>query len=195
MADWKRRGVCAVALAVAGVWAAPELPIARTFAQPAAPWNSHAVEGSFAGVRVREIDASNSAIVFLYDLNNQTDADYQLTKGPAVKIMSRLKSTGSLSSEKPVALNDSAFVPSRNRTRISVEIKQPFLWPGRMDSRSEDRIRRLVADEVGDIEGFVLFDGSTRYQIDLPGGWPEQLGLNTQSGTNTPSGANTRNKN
>jgi hypothetical protein len=185
MAGGKRRGVCAVALAVAGVWAAPAIPTAQTFAQPAAPWNSHAVEGSFAGVRVREIDASNSAIIFMYDITNKTDADYQLTKGPSVMVMSRLKSTGSLSSEKPVILSDSAFVPSRNRTRISVEIKQPFPWPGRMDARSsEDRIRRLVADEVGDIQGFVLFDGSTRYQIDLPGGWPEPS-----------AGANTRNKN
>jgi hypothetical protein len=194
MAGWKRRGIGAVVLAVAGVWAAPGLPVARTFAQAAAPWNSHAVEGAFAGVRVREIDASNSAVIFLYDLNNKTDADYQLTKGPSVMIMSRLKSTGSLSSEKPVTLSDSAFVPSKNRTRISVEIKQPFPWPGRMDSRSEDRIRRLVADEVGDIQGFVLFDGSTRYQIDLPGGWPAP-GPNPQSGTNAQSGANTRNKN
>jgi len=159
----------------------PELPVALTFAQPAAPWNQRAVKGSFAGVRFREIDASNSAITFLYDIENRTDGDYQLTKGPAVMIMSRLKSTGSLSSEKAVTLSGSAFVPAKNRTRISVEIKQPFVWPGRMDSKSQDRIRRLVADEVDDIDGFVLFDGSTRYQIDLPGGWPEASGTNTRN--------------
>ena len=33
------------------------------------------------GVRVREIDASKSEVVFLYDLDNKTDTDYQLAKG------------------------------------------------------------------------------------------------------------------
>jgi len=35
------------------------------------------------------------------------------------------------------------------------------------------RIRELVAGEVVGLEGFVLFDQGTRYQIDLPGAWPE----------------------
>jgi hypothetical protein len=109
-------------------------------------------------------------------------------------IMSRLKSTGSLSSEKPVILSGSAFVPSKNRTRISVEIKQPFQWPARMDSKSEERIRHLVSDEVGDIDGFVLFDGSARYQIDLPGGWPQPLGPSAAPGRDTSS-ANAGKKN
>jgi hypothetical protein len=146
---------------------------AQSVPKPVAPWNVHAIESTFAGVRVREIDASNSAVVFLYDLANRTDSDYQLAKGPSVVIMRRLKSSGSLSSEKPAILASSAFVPAKNRTRIAVEIRQPFTWPGRMDAKSEDRLRQLVAGEVTDIQGFVLFDQSTRYQIDLPGAWPE----------------------
>jgi hypothetical protein len=35
------------------------------------------------------------------------------------------------------------------------------------------RIRELVAGEVAGLEGFALFDQGTRYQIDLPGAWPE----------------------
>jgi hypothetical protein len=148
-------------------------PQAQTVPKPAPPWNVHAIESTFAGVRVREIDASNSAVVFLYDLDNRTDSDYRLAKGPTVVIMSRLKSSSSLSSEKLVTLSSSAFVPAKNRTRIALEIRQPFIWPGRMDAKSQGRIRQLVAGEIADIHGFVLFDESTRYQIDLPGTWPE----------------------
>jgi hypothetical protein len=146
---------------------------ARLLANSAGSWNSHAIESTLQGVRVREIDPTRAEIAFPYDLENKTDNDYQLSKGPAVVIMSRLKSSGSLSSEKQVTLNSGAFVPARNRTRIEIGITQPFRWPSRMDAAGQMRIRELVAGEVTDLEGFALFDQGTRYQIDLPGAWPE----------------------
>jgi hypothetical protein len=174
MTDLRKLGVAVFALGFVLVG----LPIAasRLNAQPTAqssePWNLHAMEASLAGVRVHEVDGSNAALVFLYDIENKTANDYELTKGPSVVILSRLKSSGSLSSERPVALSSSAFVPARNRTRIELEVRHPFAWPSRMDAKAEDRIRDLVAGEIADLDGFVLFDESTRYQIALPGAWP-----------------------
>jgi hypothetical protein len=156
---------CIIALALAAG--------TSSFANADGPWNSHAIQGTFAGVRVIEIDPSRSEVVFLYDLDNKTDGDFQLTKGPTVVIMSRLKSSGSLSSEKQVSLNSSAFIPARNRTRIEVSITLPFSWPVQMDNISKMRIRQLVASETADLGGFVLFDQGSRYQIELPGAWPE----------------------
>lgn len=166
-------GVCAVGFLLVLVSIAGTLPQARSLASPAPPWNSHAIEGTFAGVAVREIDPSQSELVFLYDLDNKTDNDYQLAKGPAVVVMSRLKSSGSLRSENQVTLASSAFVPARNRTRIELGIMRAFAWPARMDAPSQTRIRQLVAGELADLDGFVLFDQRTRYQIELPGTWPE----------------------
>ena len=166
-------GVGTVGSLLMFVWIAGGLPQARSLAASATPWSAHAIESTFAGVRVREIDASKSEVVFLYDLDNKTDTDYQLAKGPMVVIMSRLKSSGSLSSEKQVTLASSAFVPAKNRTRIELGITRAFNWPAHVDAASEMRIRQLVADEVADLAGFVLFDQGTRYQIELPGAWPE----------------------
>src|ERR1700759_4777178 len=59
-------------------------------------WNPAAVHGTLAGIQVREVDPNHAAIVFSYDIDNQTDADYQLTKGPNAVILSRLKSDGTL---------------------------------------------------------------------------------------------------
>ena len=137
------------------------------------PWNAHALQTSYAGVRVREIDPSNAAVVFLYDVDNKSESDYELSKGGNVVVMSRLKSSHTLSSEKPVNLSASAFVPANNRTRIALEVSEPFSWPSHMDSTSENRFRDLVAQEVSDLEGFVIFDQSHRYQIDLPASWPD----------------------
>src|ERR1700690_3260457 len=65
---------------------------ARLLANSAGSWNSHAIESTLQGVRVREIDPTRAEIVFLYDLENKTTNDYQLSKGPAVVIMRRRKS-------------------------------------------------------------------------------------------------------
>jgi len=139
----------------------------------AASWNSAAIQGRFSGVKVREVDTDNADLIFSFDLDNTTDSDYQLAKGPNVVIMSRLKSDGSFSSEQQINLNSSIFVPARNRTRITLDVVRPFEWPGQHDGLADAKFRQLVAGQVADLEGFVLFDQSTRYQINLPGGWPQ----------------------
>ena len=58
------------------------------------PWNAQAIVSTFSGVKVSQIDSSTAALTFSYDLDNTTDDDFQLTKGPSVVIMSHLKSDG-----------------------------------------------------------------------------------------------------
>jgi hypothetical protein len=172
-------GVAIATLSVAAV-----LTLVRThgwdfFRKTVNPWNAAAIKGSFAGVQVREIDAKNAAIVFFYDLENGTDLDYRLDNGPNLVILGRLKSDGSLSPEKQIRLNHAAFVPTKNRTRIGLEIVEPFGWPERTDAAAENKFRELVTQEVANLEGFVVFDQGTRYQIELPGKWSEQQQIPT----------------
>jgi hypothetical protein len=136
-------------------------------------WNSGAIETTLAGVRVRELDNTHAAVVFSYDLDNRTDTDYRLSSGPNVVIMSRLQPNGSLTSVQQVSLDSAAFVPARNRTRISLEMTHPFDWPSQRDAAAERQVRQFVADEVSGVQGFVLFDQSTRYQIELATASPE----------------------
>jgi hypothetical protein len=136
-------------------------------------WNSGAIQSTLAGVRVRELDATHAVVVFFYDLDNRTDNDYRLASGPNVVIMSRLQPNGSLSSDQPITLDSSAFVPAKNRTRIALEIGHAFDWPTQRDAAAERQVRQFVADQVAGLEGFVLFDQATRYQIDLATTSPE----------------------
>jgi hypothetical protein len=165
-------GAAAIAAILLLVVTAGMLPQARSLTNSANPWNSRAIHSTFAGVQVHEIDASKAELIFLYDLENNSASDYQLSKGPGVLIMSRLKSSGSLSSDKQITLASSAFVPAKNRTRIELKMAKPFNWPARMDTASQARIRQLVDAELADLSGFVLFDQDARYQIELPGTWP-----------------------
>jgi len=146
---------------------------ARFIAGRPQAWNSGAIETTLAGVRVRELDNTHAAVVFSYDLDNRTDTDYRLSSGPNVVIMSRLQPNGSLTSVQQVNLDSAAFVPARNRTRISLEMAHPFDWPSQRDAAAERQVRQFVADEVSGVQGFVLFDQSTRYQIELATASPE----------------------
>jgi hypothetical protein len=174
MATWKKLGL--IGLAVCGlalVLILVRFAGARFFADRASGWNSRAIEGTLAGVRVREVDPGHAAVVFLYDLDNRTDTDYRLSSGPNVVIMSRLQPNGSFSSEQQVSLDSAAFVPAKNRTRISLEVNHPFDWPAQKDAAAERQLRQFVADQVSGLQGFVLFDQATRYQIELATSSPE----------------------
>lgn len=91
-------------------------------------WNPQAIQTTFAGFRVEQIDSSNAAVVFFYDLDNRSNNDYQLSNGPQVVVMRRLKSSGALSSERPVVLTAFAFLPAKKRSRISLQVTEPFGW-------------------------------------------------------------------
>ena len=165
----------------------PNEPAQPPAATAAPVWNASAVQSSFAGVQVKEVDATHAALIFSYDLDNNTDVDYRLAKGPATVVMTRLKSSGSVSSEEPVELDNSVFLPARNRTRIAVEVTRNFNWPTGLPGTqigpvNQEKFRGLVAQEVANLSGFVVFDQATHFQIELPGGWPELSAGNTVPG-------------
>jgi len=140
-------------------------------AQQVQPWNFSAIQATCAGIRIQELDPSHAAVVFLYDLDNNTDADYQLGKGPNIVVMDRLNPGGALSPDEQASLAEAAFVPARNQTRITLQVVHPFNWPAQKDPAAEQDFNQLVAADVSRLAGFVLFDQSNRYQIELPGNW------------------------
>lgn len=163
----------AVVLLLAGIGlAAGWIVSSRGSKAPAGDWNSQAIAGSFAGIRVRESDSGNAAVAFLYDLDNKSGSDYSLTTDSKLFVMGRLKSTGSLSPEGQYHLASGVFLPAGNRTRVTLEATQPFHWPGQMDGAAEAQFRNMVYRSVADLGGFVIFDPATHYQIELPGSWP-----------------------
>ena len=156
-----------------------ELVAQRPQASPSpSPWNSGAIQSTFVGAQVQEVDATHATLEFFYDLDNNTDADYRFAKGAGTVVMTRLRSNGSLSSEEPIELNNSVFLPARNRTRIALQVTRPFNWPAGLPAAqigpvNQMKFRQLVADEVANLSGFVMFDTATHFQIELPGGWQE----------------------
>ena len=183
--SWKKvaivgLGACAFLLLLTLVM----VRFARTSSTPAKQtpaWNSQAIEGTPAGIRVEEIDPTHAAVIFLYDLDNKTDTDYRLGKGPDIVVMSRLKPGGTLSADEPITLDSAAFVPARNRTRIALKVSHLFNWPGQSGAYAARQFNQLVTGDVTGVAGFVLFDQTNRYEIDFPAAWPE-----TQASASAP---------
>jgi hypothetical protein len=176
MARWKELGptlliACAIILLLISILG--RFISLKSPATPVGAWNSGAIEGTCAGIRVREIDSTHAAVSFLYDLDNETDTDYRLVKGPDIVIMDRLDPGGALRSDELAGLDSNAFVPARNRTRIALEITHSFNWPARSDAAADRELNQLVAGDLGGLQGFVLFDRTGRYQIELPAASPD----------------------
>jgi len=168
MAGWKKAALLVIAgclVLFLALFLGGKLP---HWALRSAPWDARAIHATFAGVRVQEVDPTHAAVLLSYDLENRTDADYHLTSGPNVVIMGRLAADGTLSADRPASLESSAFVPARSRTRITLELNRQFAWPAQKDSVAEQSIRQLVSSQVTGLSGFVLFDQTARYQIELP---------------------------
>jgi hypothetical protein len=157
---------CAVLfLAAAYAWREPRLV---QHAAGQTPWNSRAIASAFKGIQVREVDATHASVVFLYDLENRAAGDFQLKPGPSIVIMKRLKADGSLSSNTQARLASGAFVPTNNRTRIELEVTDRFNWPAQRNAAADESFRDFVARETSGLQGFVIFDQNSRYEIDLP---------------------------
>ncbi|HKV05811.1 MAG TPA: hypothetical protein VJO53_12000 [Candidatus Acidoferrales bacterium] len=159
-------GACVLlALLLTTFWKFPQV---RFWASRARPWNASAIQTSFAGVQVREIDSNRANIVLFYDLDNKTDTDYRLASGPNVVIMCHLRPTGSLSSDLQVGLETAVFVPAGNRARIALTMNRPFSWPAQKDDAAAVQFRQFVNIQLTGVQGFVIFDQKSRYQIELP---------------------------
>jgi hypothetical protein len=145
----------------------------RPAAKAQKPWNSTAITATYVGAQLRQLDSGNAALYLAYEVQNHTDADYQLADGPTALVMSRLRADGSLSSQQPVRLSYPTFLPARQRARIALEVPAPLNWPGDNDSAYQDKLRDFVNQKLADVQAFVLFDQSDRFDIEFPNGWQE----------------------
>ena len=136
-------------------------------------WNQGTISAGYVGTQLKEIDKTRSSVIISYDLENYTDADYRLIDNPGLVILSRLKSDGSFSQEQPIQLSYPVFLPARQHARLAIEITQPFNWPSQDDSAYLDKMRNFVKQRLENVGGFVVFDQSNHWQLELPSGWDQ----------------------
>jgi hypothetical protein len=144
--------------------------------KPPKPWNAAAILATYDSVDTGD---ENKGILFYYVLQNTTDNDFSVGSNDQPKL------TAQLAREKSLAAFDDflkiqlpIFLPARGRVRVFIEA--PLEYTGKRPqsgaTRDERRqFRKKLEDwlnsDHSNLDGFVLFDATNRYQINFPKGW------------------------
>lgn len=187
MPAWKRfffigagfgTAVVILAVAIAGGWgwyqSRPQKP---------RPWNASAIIATFdhpdtePGPEKGDGVPPND-IVLYYTLENMTEFDYQLPLKDHREINAKLKESNSIVPVKHlIALDEGVFVPGKQRVRIKLTMHFAAMTNLSYEDTKENRRKRgneivdHLKNEFSNIDGFVMFDPGSRYQINFPGDW------------------------
>jgi hypothetical protein len=142
------------------------------------PWNSKAIVATFDYPGV-EGDVGKRTIVLYYTLENTTDYDYRMPKRDQLDINGRLSRENSLTAGGTISIDeDENFFPAKQRRRFAVHLGYPINVDLGPDAKTREDYRRqwqIIANfmkaELTNLNGFVIFDPSQRFQIDFPNGW------------------------
>jgi hypothetical protein len=139
-------------------------------------WNAAALKATFSDVEAWYdlVDDNGNPIPgnpggdveFTYVVENRSGRDYS-TDGSSVIAMVR-RPDGLAASEGDIRVRYPIFIPAGQR--VAVKIAVPYAHAlGSIDAKTN--VRERVRTNLPKFAGFVLFDRSTRYQIDCPRGW------------------------
>jgi hypothetical protein len=140
------------------------------------PWNDRALKAVLSNIKKEQptlLDqvaprktADNGNLDFTYVVENRTSKDYS-TDGSSVVAMVR-RPDGFAASEASIRVRYPTFSPSGQKVIITISIPYgDVLDP----VESDVDVRRAIREKLPKLSGFVLFDRSSHYQIELPKGW------------------------
>jgi hypothetical protein len=138
--------------------------------KPIRPWNDKALIANDMPGFGR--DSDDSTFSFSYTVQNATGSDYALDSFQQPKLLAVIDD-GSLSNpidEKRLVLRTPIFIPSHQKGTITIRLKAlkaPEQKQDEPDDTYHERLRQYLNDHIKSVEGFVLFDESNRYQVNL----------------------------
>ena len=185
MAPWKKAlltavgfgfGFAVAAALIVGIWSwYRNLPVKPR------PWNEKAIVASFDYATKVAADSTGKehptydSMGLYYTLLNATDADYTLPTANDIVINGLLKKENSLSGGSDLLVITNAediFIPPRQRRRLALNLQYPLQTKEVINNDNERVVvAAFLTKTVKNLAGFVIFDKSNRYQINLPNGW------------------------
>lgn len=156
-----------------GIWA-----YYKSRPKPPKPWDTRSITAEFDSVRP---SGDKNYLTFYYVLENNTDFDYRLESGTGIDVTVKLKKAKTFAQFGGLrdSLKFPVFVPARRRVRFPLtilyayQVKEPEKSTPEERERYETEVRKYVTDELANLDGFVLFDSSSRYEVDFPNGWKQ----------------------
>ena len=133
--------------------------------KPPKPWNTKAITAQYAELRVK---TSEPLIMeFHFVIENHTDLDYNLPNGNSVyKVKPNQKGLEQALTAEWVG---DGFIPARQKMNIALRLKFNYTasFP-KSDIDNPEKLGAFVNPKLAEMDGFVVLDQVTRYQINLP---------------------------
>jgi hypothetical protein len=144
--------------------------------EPPKAWNKHAIGAEYDYVRPA---GDKDYLAFHYTLQNNTDFDYRVESDAGIEITAKLKQEKAFSqfAYHYVTTDYPIFVPARSRVWITLSIPYPYPIKEKEEPSLDERkqytadVAKYVSEKISNVDGFVLFDTSNRFEIDFPNGW------------------------
>ena len=147
--------------------------------KPPKPWNKQAITAEYINVLP---EGDKNDVSFHYVVQNNTDSDYRLDSDFGIETTGRLRQENGFApfSSHFVTAQYPLFVPAKSRVRMALSIPYPYPERAKDKPTPDERkqyaatVAKYVTDEMGNLDGFALFDTINRYEIDFPSGWQQK---------------------
>ena len=140
-------------------------------------WNASALKATFDTLEITTAQPDGYPVDFYYNVKNNTNRNYSI-EGVGLTTMAVLTDGNVLSKEfghyqtSDASIQGPAFIPPGGTVRISVHIS--YRYPDNFkqaDKEDGAKIMKGLDYRLRELSGFVIFDNTNHYRIDLPEGW------------------------
>jgi hypothetical protein len=146
-----------------------------------APWNGNAIQAKYNEVGTGSTsNGQTPEILFYYVVTNETDSDYKVDQADSITMMAKLEAERSLLRQERITIDRPFFIPAKQSVRLRIHVPNYGFKEIEPDYNSKehekyiDQLIQYVNKDMGNLDGFVLYDNSTRYQINFPSGWKKK---------------------
>ncbi len=138
------------------------------------PWNRTAILAEYSRINAAGEDKH---FEFVYFLENTTNEDFNVATENQLSVYLKVKPNALLACQECVKIRLPIFIPAKRKCEITVDLLHYNLASNVPTGTAEERkqARELVVKylktELSTLDGFTLFDGEHRYEIELRAGW------------------------
>jgi hypothetical protein len=139
------------------------------------PWNDKAMVTEYADLRISSTGSAYNNIEANYFVTNMSNMDYQLSKSNIVMV--KVPGSSGLREAPDVAIAQDFFIPAKQKVSVSfrLPLQNRDIFNEAVTKKNQVEIKKLLAKELQDVDGFVVFDPLAKYQISFSNGWKKGL--------------------
>jgi hypothetical protein len=135
------------------------------------PWNREAIKATFADLYVNTGD--RIVATFRYTVENKTKNDYYLPNDVKSVFVALPEGKG-LSQEDEITWGHGAYLPSGQKVSTSFQMTYDYdeSFPQK-ECDNLDKLSKFMNRRLRKLDGFVVLDKKSRYEIVFPKGWKD----------------------